>query len=110
MEERVVEGLNWKTQNKNLIVVNRNPYGFMHFMFKEGGALPQELSGAYTSMSDVQKAGDNYIKRMPRTHNADKNAQYCRLRSGFLKRKWIRQPYLKIKKCLKRIKCQRTTV
>ena len=72
MEERVVEDLNWKTQNKNLIVVNKNPYGFMHFMFKEGGTLPNELSGSYTSMADVRKAGDNYIKRKPRTHNADK--------------------------------------
>ena len=87
MEERVVEGLNWKTQNKNLIVVNRNPYGFMHFMFKEGGALPQELSGAYTSMSDDQKAGDNYIKRMPRTHNADKERPVLQTKKRIPKKK-----------------------
>jgi hypothetical protein len=71
MVERVVEGLNWKTQNKQLIVVNKDPYGFMHFQFKEGGAIPKELSGAYTNMKDVVKDGDKYIKAHPRTHNAD---------------------------------------
>lgn len=87
MEERVVDGLNWKTQNKNLIVVNRNPYGFMHFMFKEGGTLPQELSGSYTSMSDVQKAGDIYIKKHPRTHNADKERPVLQTKKRIPKKK-----------------------
>ena len=87
MEERVVEGLNWKTQNKNLIVVNKNPYGFMHFMFKEGGSLPQELSGSYTSMMDVQKAGDNYIKKVVRTHNADKERPVLQTKKRIPKKK-----------------------
>ena len=87
MEERVVDGLNWKTQNKELIVVNKNPYGFMHFMFKEGGALPNELSGSYTNITDVKKAGDAYIKRKPRTHNADKERPVLQTKKRIPKKK-----------------------
>lgn len=87
MEERVVDGLNWKTQNKNLIVVNRNPYGFMYFMFKEGGTIPNELSGSYTNITDVQKAGDAYIKKHPRTHNADKERPVLQTKKRIPKKK-----------------------
>jgi hypothetical protein len=87
MEGRVVDGLNWKTQNKELIVVNKDPYGFMHFAFKEGGTLPDELSGVYTNVTDAQKAGDAYIKRKPRTHNADKERPVLQVKKRISKKK-----------------------
>jgi hypothetical protein len=72
MEDQVVDGLSWKTQNNELVVVHKNPYGFMHFQFTKGGPVPVELQGAYTNITDATKAGEAYIKKHPRTHNADK--------------------------------------
>tara|TARA_R100000742_G_C4218218_1_gene42711 strand:- start:248 stop:535 length:288 start_codon:yes stop_codon:yes gene_type:complete len=72
MEGHLVDGLEWQTQNKTLQVISKNPYGFMHFRFKEGGALPQELSGAYTNVSDVEAAGNKYISSVFISSNAHK--------------------------------------
>ncbi len=72
MEGHLVDGLEWQTQNKTLQVISKNPYGFMHFRFKEGGALPEELSGAYTNVSDVEAAGNKYISSVFISSNAHK--------------------------------------
>mgnify|MGYP003656313735 CR=1 FL=1 len=66
MEEQIVNELSWVTpKGKNLQVKRQNPYGFMNFYFKEGGQLPEELSGVYTSFKEVRAAGNSYISKQP---------------------------------------------
>ena len=72
MDGYLVDGLEWQTQNKTLQVISKNPYGFMHFQFKEGGVLPEVLNGAYTNVSDVEAAGNKYISSIFISSNAHK--------------------------------------
>ena len=66
MEEQIVDELNWVTpKGKKLKVKRQNPYGFIHFYFKEGGQLPEELAGRYTSFKEVRAAGNSYISKQP---------------------------------------------
>jgi hypothetical protein len=63
MEGQAVEGLSWTTaRDKTLEVVTVNPFGFMKFRWKDGGEVPEEISGNYTSFKDIKTAANKYIK------------------------------------------------
>jgi hypothetical protein len=72
MADQHVEEFSWDTQNKTIHVWRTDPYGFLTFRFKEGGALPEELSGNHTSFESIKAAAASYMKGVTRTHNADK--------------------------------------
>jgi hypothetical protein len=72
MADHHVEEFEWKTQNKTITVWRTDPYGFYVFKFKEGGALPVQLSGSHTSFKSIEEAAARYMKMVTRTHNADK--------------------------------------
>lgn len=69
MDDLVVDDLEWTTtKGKTLQVKRKNPYGFLCFSFKEGGQLPDELIGSYTSFKEVEAAADKYMKKQPEVH------------------------------------------
>ena len=66
MEEQIVDELKWITaRGKTLQVKRKNPYGLLNFSFKEGGQLPEELTGAYTSFQEVTAAAESYMSKQP---------------------------------------------